>query len=43
MKTGKREKYWIKYGRENNWPLINKANGGKSSKGFKHTENAKIK
>ncbi len=25
-----REKYWIKYGREQGWPLVNKSKGGYS-------------
>ncbi len=33
-----REQFWIKYGRNNNWPLVNKSNGGKGPKGVEYDE-----
>lgn len=37
------EKYWIKYGRENGWPLINKSDGGQGCNGVKYSNETKRK
>lgn len=33
-----RERFWIAYGRNNGWPLENRADGGKSSSGWRSPE-----